>query len=203
MLLSRLDCALTRHRPHSNCEEVQASIVGYRLSEEERWRMVSSMAGMPNIFSLTWRQKALSLGLTPGPARLPRGHPATCTLEETNHDLRAVDRSGAARAPLSVGRWHEVDPTGRGDDGADAVDGPVPAIHRRGRGTRRARARPPRAPAPAAGPDTASLTHRFPSRRYWVPSSLDRIVSRLYRDRGDYGRSISSKVGLGLAHPAG
>src|SRR4029450_10718617 len=49
-----------------------------------------------NLFSLSWRQKAFSLGLTLGPARLPGGHSATCTLEETNHDLRAVDRSGAA-----------------------------------------------------------------------------------------------------------
>ena len=35
------------------------------------------------------------------------------------------------------------------------LPGLVRAVHRRGRGARRARADPPRAPAPSAGPDTA------------------------------------------------
>src|SRR5437867_1527273 len=77
--------------------------------------------------------------------------------EERDHDLRTVDRSGAARPHVSVRRWHEAGPADRGDDEADATTaaGPVLAVHRRGRGAGRDRPDPPRPPAHSAGPDAA------------------------------------------------
>src|SRR5204862_200938 len=75
-------------------------------------------------------------------ARGPCGKTATVATEETDHDLRTVDRSGAARPPLSVRRWSEAGPAARGADEADAAAGPVRAVHRRGRGARRDRSDP-------------------------------------------------------------
>src|SRR5712691_12056424 len=73
--------------------------------------------------------------------------------EETDHELCPVDRSGA-RGPLSVRRWNEAGPVARDAEQhvePDAAAGPLPEIHRRGRGARRDRADPPRTPAHSAG----------------------------------------------------
>src|SRR5215207_11304391 len=75
--------------------------------------------------------------------------------EKTDYDLCTVGRSGAARAPLSVHRWDEAGPAARGDDRANTAAGSVRAVPRRGRGARRDRPDPPRAPWHSAGPDTA------------------------------------------------
>src|ERR671921_1711264 len=68
--------------------------------------------------------------------------------EKADYDLRAVGRPGAAGARLPVRRRDKASPTARGYDGADAaaVAGRVLAVHRRGRGARRDRPDPPRAP---------------------------------------------------------
>src|SRR5437867_5745990 len=78
--------------------------------------------------------------------------------EETDHELCPVDRSGAARGPLSVRRGNEAGPFARDAEQhvePDAAAGPLPEIHRRGRGARRDRVDPPRPPARSADPDTA------------------------------------------------
>src|SRR5919112_196187 len=77
--------------------------------------------------------------------------------EKADYDLRAVDRPGAAGTRLPVRRRDKASPTARGYDGADAavVAGRVLAVHRRGRGARRDRPDPPRAPGDQAGPDAA------------------------------------------------
>src|SRR3989441_8189286 len=72
---------------------------------------------------------------------------------EIDDERRAVDRSGAARGPLSVCRWRETGPAARPDDGAGGAAGLVLEVPRRGRGARRARPDPPRASAHPAGPD--------------------------------------------------
>src|SRR5260221_8277216 len=66
-----------------------------------------------------------------------------------------MDRSGAARAPLSVRWWNEAGPAAGGVDETDAAAGPVGAVHRRGRGAWRDGTDSPRTPAHSAGPDTA------------------------------------------------
>src|SRR5712692_10982457 len=59
--------------------------------------------------------------------------------EEADNELRTVDRSGAARAHLSVHRWNEARPAAQGADGADAAVGSVRALPRRVRGAWRDR----------------------------------------------------------------
>src|SRR5437867_258991 len=79
------------------------------------------------------------------------GYPA----REIDNERSAVDRSGAARGPLSVCRWRETGPAARPNDGAGGAARLVLEIPRRGRGARRARPGPPRASAHPAGPDPA------------------------------------------------
>src|SRR5438876_7856810 len=57
---------------------------------------------------------------------------------EMDHDHSFVDRSGTPRPSLSLRREHEADPASRDDDSTDAAAGAVLAVHRRGRGSRRA-----------------------------------------------------------------
>lgn len=66
-----------------------------------------------------------------------------------------MDYSGAARAPFSVHRWHEVGPADRGNDAADTDAGLVPTFHRRLRGARCPRPDSPLAAAYSTGLDTA------------------------------------------------
>src|SRR5882672_8055258 len=88
------------------------------------------------------------------------------TARETEHEQCTVDRSSAARASLSVCRWHEAGSADRGDDEADADTAPglVLAFHGSGRGARRDRSDPPPAPGHTAGSDTAG--RRRPGDRY-------------------------------------
>src|SRR2546425_622854 len=74
---------------------------------------------------------------------------------EIDDERRAVDRSGAARGPLSVCRWRETGPAARPDGGAGGAAGLVLEVPRRGRGARRPRPDPPRTSAHPAGPDPA------------------------------------------------
>src|SRR5919107_3411424 len=60
-----------------------------------------------------------------------------------DNDLCVVDRSGAARAPLSIHRWNEAGPAARGADRAVTAAGPVRAVPRYRRGARRDRPDPP------------------------------------------------------------
>src|SRR5437016_4492503 len=78
------------------------------------------------------------------------------TIEESDDDVCAVGRSGAASAPVSVHRRHEAGPAARGDAGSGGAAGPVLAMYRRGRGARRTRSDPSWAPAHTTRPDTAS-----------------------------------------------
>jgi hypothetical protein len=85
---------------------------------------------------------------------------------------RAVDRSGAARAYLSVHRWHEVGHAARRADDADAAAGPDPAGTWAPLGVRGLRPL-------AAG--AASWPRRFPWRRFRTPPSFGRILRELCR----------------------
>src|ERR1700675_954519 len=75
--------------------------------------------------------------------------------EGPDRELRAVDRSGNARARLSVRGWCEAGHADRDADPADAGARLVRAVHRRGRGAWRDRPGSPRAPAHSTGSDPA------------------------------------------------
>src|SRR5258706_15953044 len=74
---------------------------------------------------------------------------------EIEDERSAVDRSGAARGPLSVCRWRETGPAARPDGRAGGAAELVLEVPRRGRGARRVRPGPPRASAHPPGPDPA------------------------------------------------
>src|SRR2546425_11156672 len=108
---------------------------------------------------------------------------------EIDDERSAVDRSGAARRPLSVCRWRETGPPARPNGGAGGAAGLVLEVPRRGRGARRARPGPPRASADPVGPHLAG--------RGGAGDHHDRSDGR--HVGGRYGRGGADERGRGAA----